>query len=98
MYHLGELSPEDMLALIRTRLSIELENEVLDPARRKRLEALEGNFEKRVPKLRGILTLTGGLPRFAHLLFDLLAETDTASVAGTASASWTSRPPISKAA
>jgi tetratricopeptide (TPR) repeat protein len=74
-----------MVALIKSRLDLELENETLDSARRTRLQALADHYEGRIPKLRGLLVLTGGLPRFAHLLFDLLAETDLSSVAGTLS-------------
>jgi tetratricopeptide (TPR) repeat protein len=85
LHHLDELPPEEMLALIRSRLSLELEGENLDPARRARLQTLAEHFEERTPKLRGLLVLTGGLPRFAHLIFDLLAETDLSSVAGTLS-------------
>lgn len=76
VHQLDELPPEEMLDLIRTRLAVELENGSPGPRRRERLEALADHFEERSPKLRGTLTLTGGLPRFAHLLFDLVAETD----------------------
>lgn len=76
MHRLEELHPEEMLDLIRTRLALELESDGFDASRRARLQALSDHFEERTPKLRGLLTLTGGLPRFAHLLFDLLAETD----------------------
>ena len=85
LHHLNELPPEEMVALIKSRLDLELENETLDPARRTRLQALADHYEDRIPKLRGLLVLTGGLPRFAHLIFDLLAETDLSSVAGTLS-------------
>jgi tetratricopeptide (TPR) repeat protein len=85
LHHLSELPPEEMLALIQSRLALELENETLDPARRTRLQVLADHYEDRIPKLRGLLVLTGGLPRFAHLIFDLLAETDLSSVAGTLS-------------
>jgi tetratricopeptide (TPR) repeat protein len=85
LHHLSELSPEEMLSLIRSRLELERENEALDITRKKRLQALDENFDARTPKLRGLLVLTGGLPRFAHLIFDLLAETDISSVAATIS-------------
>lgn len=76
IHRLEELRPEEMLELIRTRLAVELEGDSLDPTHRARLQALADHFDERAPKLRGLLTLTGGLPRFAHLLFDLLAETE----------------------
>lgn len=85
LHHLDELPPQEMMALIRSRLDLELKNKTLDPMIKKRLQALAGHYEERMPKLRGLLVLTGGLPRFAHLIFDLLAETDLASVAGTLS-------------
>jgi tetratricopeptide (TPR) repeat protein/DNA-binding MarR family transcriptional regulator len=85
LHCLSELSPEEMLSLIKSRLDLELENEALDPTRKNRLQALADHFEERTPKLRGLLVLTGGLPRFAHLIFDLLAETDVSSVAATIS-------------
>ncbi|HEX6900361.1 MAG TPA: hypothetical protein VF789_11630 [Thermoanaerobaculia bacterium] len=85
LHRLGELPPEEMLALIRSRLDLELRKETLDSTRKSRLQTLSDHFDERVPKLRGLLVLTGGLPRFAHLIFDLLAETDVSSVAGTIS-------------
>ncbi|HWN44412.1 MAG TPA: hypothetical protein VNW71_19465 [Thermoanaerobaculia bacterium] len=76
MHRLEELHPDEMLDLIRARLAVELESDGLEASHRARLQTLSDSFEERTPKLRGLLTLTGGLPRFAHLLFDLLAETD----------------------
>jgi tetratricopeptide (TPR) repeat protein len=76
IHTLEELPPAEMVDLIRTRIKVELGNDSLESAQRTRLQCLADHFEERVPKLRGVLTLTGGLPRFAHLLFDLLAETD----------------------
>lgn len=82
LHQLGELAPEEMLDLIRRRLEVELENPELDAAHRHRLDALSASMEARIPKLRGLLTLTGGLPRFAHLIFDLLSETEMTSIVG----------------
>jgi tetratricopeptide (TPR) repeat protein len=83
LHTLGELAPHEMLDLIRARLEVEMKTPGEDPGRRARLETLAAGFEKRKAKLRGLLTLTGGVPRFAHLFFDLLVESDIGSVVGT---------------
>ncbi len=79
---LGELPPEDMLALVRRRIEVELASGTLDRASERRLQTLNADFDRRAPRLRGLLVMTGGLPRFAHLIFDLVAETDVVSVVG----------------
>ncbi len=77
---LDELSSEEMLALIRERLEIEIAGPVRDVERQRRLLSLKADFGRRAPRLHGLLVLTGGLPRFGHLIFDLLADTDTAEI------------------
>lgn len=73
---LEELSPESILALIRKRIEMELGTPIKDPARKDLLQDVLDHFSEREPQLRGVLALTGGLPRFAHLLFDIVLETD----------------------
>jgi tetratricopeptide (TPR) repeat protein len=82
VHELPELSPEEMIALMRQRLEVELANPDRDDRRRQRLLCLHAGFDQQAPRLRGLLTYTGGLPRFGHLLFDLAAETDATEVAG----------------
>ncbi|HVT15896.1 MAG TPA: tetratricopeptide repeat protein [Thermoanaerobaculia bacterium] len=79
---LGELSPREMLDLIRARLNVEMKAPGDDPTRHARLMTLATGFERRKAKLRGLLALTGGVPRFAHLFFDLLVESDIGTVVG----------------
>lgn len=76
---LGELKPTDMLALIRRRIEVELSGRQPDRATERRLRTLLADFEQRSAQLRGLLVMTGGVPRFAHLIFDLLVDTDIAS-------------------
>ena len=78
-HNLDELSPDEMIELFRKRLEVELAADCADSERRRRLLALRADFDARIPQLRGLLTLTGGLPRFGHLIFDILAETDVRS-------------------
>ena len=82
-HFLGELEPREVVELIKQRLDLEVDLPVADPTRERRLRTLKADFETRVPRLRGLLALTGGLPRFAHLLFDLLVETDLESIVGS---------------
>ncbi len=79
---LGELPREEILDLIRRRIEVELGSGGLDNATERRLRTLLSDFDRRRARLWGFLVITGGLPRFAHLLFDLLAETDVTSVVG----------------
>ncbi|MBI5487799.1 MAG: ATP-binding protein [Deltaproteobacteria bacterium] len=80
VHELEELSPEEMIELVRRRLEWELAAASGAPERRARLLALRAGFDGRVPTMRGLLTYTGGLPRFAHLLYDVIAETDVTGV------------------
>jgi tetratricopeptide (TPR) repeat protein len=80
---LEELQPEEMIDLVRVRLDLELEAPDLDEQRRKRLSILKEDFAARTPKLRGLLVLTGGLPRFGHILFELLVDTDLKNAQAT---------------
>ncbi len=80
-HRIPELSGDEMLQLIRRRLDEELATGGQDPRRHRRLLAFGADFEQRAPTLRGLLTYTGGLPRFGHLIFDLVIETDAADIA-----------------
>ncbi len=81
-HKLEELSSEETLDLIRRRIEVELRGGRTDGATERRLRSLLANFDRRSAGLRGLLVVTGGLPRFAHLLFDLLVETDVESSVG----------------
>ncbi|OPZ02509.1 MAG: hypothetical protein BWZ09_02543 [Alphaproteobacteria bacterium ADurb.BinA305] len=78
---LGELSADEMIALVARRLDFELGQPSTDDRRRQRLLTLKASFAERAPKLRGLIAYTGGLPRFGHLLFDLAAESDAGEMA-----------------
>jgi len=80
---LEELQPEEMVDLIRVRIDLELGAADLEDQRRQRLSILQANFGAREPKLRGLLVLMGGLPRFGHLLFELLVDTDLGNMQAT---------------
>jgi hypothetical protein len=79
---LGELSPTERIALIRRRIEVELRDGCTNDAIERRLRAFLANFDRRSASWQGLLGQTGGLPRFVHLLFDLLVETDVESVVG----------------
>ncbi len=83
LHQLDELPPDEMIELIERRLALERETTTSDPALRARLDGLAATFEARKPKLRGLLALTGGLPRFAHLLFDLVTRSELDTVVDT---------------
>jgi tetratricopeptide (TPR) repeat protein/DNA-binding transcriptional ArsR family regulator len=80
VHTLDELSSEEMVALIRERVGLESSMPIRDPERQRRLMTLKADFEQRAPGLHGLLALTGGLPRFGHLVFDLLVETEVAEI------------------
>lgn len=79
-HELGELSSDEMIALVQKRLDFELTRPSQDDRRRQRLLTLKASFAEQAPNLRGLLTYTGGLPRFGHLLFDLAAESDASEM------------------
>lgn len=79
-HFLQELSPDECVELIGRRLEIEVKNDACEPTRKVRMTKLNEDFPEREPHLRSLLIFTGGLPRFCHLLFDLLCETDPSGV------------------
>ncbi len=81
-HKLDELPPAETLDLIRRRIEVELRAGSPDDATERRLRTLLADFGRRSAGLRGLLVVTGGLPRFAHLLFDLLVEADVESIVG----------------
>ncbi len=78
---LSELPPAERVALIRRRAEVELRDGRPGDAVERRLQTLLANFDRRSARLQGLLGQTGGLPRFVHLLFDLLVESDQESTA-----------------
>ena len=78
-----DLSLDEMVELIRRRLDQEIERGQPDDRIMRRLRTLDADFKAREARLRGVLTLAGGLPRFGHLIFDLVVETDLNTILGT---------------
>ena len=76
IHTLDELSNDDVLDILRRRAEEEVKIPGDDPIRKKRVKSLHHNFTNRSPGLRGMLAITGGLPRFAHCLYDVIVETD----------------------
>ncbi len=76
VHTLSELPLEEVLELIERRLNDEVSYPSRDLERAKRVQSLCAGFASRRPELAGIVTLTGGLPRFVHLVYDLLVESD----------------------
>ncbi len=76
IHRLSELHPDEVLSLVRARLDEEHHYPTGDQERQRRVATLVANFERHENELRGLLVITGGLPRFAHLLYDVLVEVD----------------------
>ncbi len=77
-HSLPELSNDEVLEIIRLRVEEEAATPSADPRRLRRVHHLHDHFQSRAPRIRGLLAITGGLPRYAHLLYDILVETDVA--------------------
>ncbi len=77
---LEELELDETLAIVRARLEEEDKRPGPDSPRAQHVRSLVHRFEQAKPKLSGMLVLSGGLPRFAQLLYDVLVEVDVAGV------------------
>ena len=82
-HHLNELSPDEVLEIIRRRLEYEKANPCDDVLRRERITSLIDHFTENSPKLRGLIVITGGLPRFIHLIYEVIVDTDVNRILDT---------------
>ncbi|MBI4703959.1 MAG: hypothetical protein HY744_22860 [Deltaproteobacteria bacterium] len=73
---LEPLSADEMVALFKQRLQAERGDSRQSPEVRQRLARVEDGLAQREAQLRTLLVFIGGLPRFGHLVFDVLVETD----------------------
>ncbi len=74
---IGELSGDEMMAVIQARIDVELAAGRLEPGH---LLAVQADFTANRAQLRGLFALTGGIVRYAHLIFDLMLEADLGSI------------------
>jgi DNA-binding MarR family transcriptional regulator len=82
-HNLSELSNDEVLEIIRKRLDYEADNPSTDEMRSARVRCLIEHFTENSPKMRGILVITGGLPRFIHLIYEVFVETDLSRIFDT---------------
>ncbi|MBT9545304.1 MAG: hypothetical protein IV090_07945 [Candidatus Sericytochromatia bacterium] len=82
-HELQELTNNEVLEIIHLRLQQEFQNPSNDKLRSERVHCLLENFHQKSPHLRGLLTITGGLPRFTHLIYEVIVETDVDQVLDT---------------
>lgn len=82
-HELRELSNDEVFEIIRLRLEYEAANPSLDGARAGRVECLHKRIRQEESKVRGLLAITGGLPRFTHLVYEVIVDTDVQKVMDT---------------
>lgn len=82
-HELQELTNDEVLEIIRLRFQQEIQNPGNDKLRSERVHCLLENFHQKAPHLRGLLAITGGLPRFTHLIYEVIVETDVDQVLDT---------------
>ncbi len=82
-HRLKELKNDEVLDIIERRLNEEVHHPGADRERNARIARLNTRFSKKRPKLRGLLAITGGLPRYAHQMYDVIVETDVRRVIDT---------------
>ncbi|MCE5265520.1 MAG: hypothetical protein LLG97_18570, partial [Deltaproteobacteria bacterium] len=82
-HHLDELSNDEVLEIIRLRLAYEAANPGPDELRAARVRCLLDDFAENSPQLRGLLVITGGLPRFIHLIYEVIVETEVGLILDT---------------
>lgn len=72
---LSELTPDEVVELFRVRVAWEARH-AKDAARLRRAQVLQSGEKETEARLRGLVTLTGGLPRMAQQLFEILMWPD----------------------
>ncbi|MBI4699692.1 MAG: MarR family transcriptional regulator [Deltaproteobacteria bacterium] len=78
-HHLESLSLDEVLEIARRHLALVADTDG-DAQRAGRARGLHERFEEHRGRLAGMLRVTGGLPRFAHLVVELLMESDDAGL------------------
>ncbi|MDR3555612.1 MAG: hypothetical protein P4L55_12720 [Syntrophobacteraceae bacterium] len=79
-HELRELSNNEVFEIIRLRLEYEAANPYSDAPRAGRVESLNKRLRQEESRLRGLLAITGGLPRFTHLVYEVIVDTDVQKV------------------
>jgi hypothetical protein len=82
-HELQELSNDEVLEIIQQRLKQEAGNPKDDGMRHERVQCILDHFAEKSPQLRGLLAITGGLPRFTHLTYEVIVETDVDKILDT---------------
>ena len=82
-HYLEELSNDEVLEIINLRLKFERDNPCPDLLRRERINSLINHFLEKSRQLRGLLVITGGLPRFTHLIYEVVVDTDVSRIFDT---------------
>jgi hypothetical protein len=82
-HELRELSNNEVFEIVRLRLEYEAANPSSDAARAGRVECLNKRLRHEESKVRGLLAITGGLPRFTHLVYEVIVDTDVQKVIDT---------------
>ncbi len=75
-HQLSVLADAEVLEVIRRRLDDEAAHPGEDALRQERVRLLKQSFPRKSQDLSGILAITGGLPRFVHLIYEVLVQTD----------------------
>ena len=76
VHKLQELSNDEVLEIIHKRVLEEHESPGSDQLRATRINNIHAHFHQYSPRIRGALVITGGIPRYAHLVYDVIVETD----------------------
>lgn len=82
-HELRELSNDEVLEIIHIRLKQEAAASASDGMRDERVRRILDHFDEKSPQLRGLLAITGGLPRFTHLTYEVIVETDVDKILDT---------------
>ena len=79
-HELNEFTNDESLEILKRRLENEANNPSGDGLRNNRVQHLLEHFEEKTPELRGVLVIAGGIPRYSHLLYEVIVETDVSRV------------------
>lgn len=81
VHRLDELGQDEVLDIVAARLEEAARSHPRERARARAADLLK-HFDEVSPKVRGVLLLAGGLPRFAHLVCEVLLEVDVSEILG----------------
>ena len=82
-HELRELSNDEVLEIIHLRLKQEAAAPNDDGMHMERVHCILDHFDEKSPQLRGLLAITGGLPRFTHLTYEVIVETNVDKILDT---------------